>query len=162
MDNWQGPTLWHKGVCSVLLCCGMDGRGVWGWVCAKLLYLCLTLCDPMDCSPPGFSIHRILQARILEWVAIPFSRRSSWFRDRTQVSCTAGRSLPSEPPEENWAGVDCHALLQGLFPWLRDKTHISCGSCIVGGLELSHQGMDTCRCTAGSLCCAPETIITKH
>ena len=38
---------------------------------------CLTLCDPMDCSPPGSSIHGIFQARILEWVAIPFSRRSS-------------------------------------------------------------------------------------
>ena len=39
--------------------------------------LCLTLCDPMDCSPPGSSVHRILQERILEWVAIPFSRGSS-------------------------------------------------------------------------------------
>ena len=38
---------------------------------------CLTLCDPMDCSPPGSSVHGILQARILEWVAIPFSRGSS-------------------------------------------------------------------------------------
>ena len=49
----------------------------------------LTPCDPMDCSPPGSSVHGILQARTLEWVAIPFSRR--WPRDRTQVSCTAGR-----------------------------------------------------------------------
>ena len=44
---------------------------------AKLLQLCLTLCDPMDCSLPGFSVLGILQARILEWVAIPFSRGSS-------------------------------------------------------------------------------------
>ena len=42
---------------------------------------CPTLCDPMDCSPPGSSIHGILQARTLEWVAISFSRRSSWPRD---------------------------------------------------------------------------------
>ena len=49
--------------------------------------LCMTLCDPMDCSPPGFSVHGILQARILEWVAIPFSRASSQPRDRTWVSC---------------------------------------------------------------------------
>ena len=41
--------------------------------CANLLQSCLTLCDPMDCSPPGFSVHGILQARILEWVAISFS-----------------------------------------------------------------------------------------
>ena len=52
---------------------------------------CLTLCDPRDCSPPGSSDHGILQARILEWVAIPFSRGSSWPRDQTQVSCIAGR-----------------------------------------------------------------------
>ena len=39
--------------------------------------LCPTLCDPMDCSPSGSSVHEILQARILEWVAIPFSRKSS-------------------------------------------------------------------------------------
>ena len=43
----------------------------------KLLQLCLTLCDPMDCSLPGFSVHGILQARILEWVAFPSSRGSS-------------------------------------------------------------------------------------
>ena len=48
-------------------------------------------CDPVDCSPPGSSIHGILQARILEQVAISFSRRSSQPRDLTQVSCIAGR-----------------------------------------------------------------------
>ena len=42
---------------------------------------CLTLCDPMDCRPPGSSVHGILQARILEWVAVPFSRGSSQPRD---------------------------------------------------------------------------------
>ena len=51
---------------------------------------CPTLCNPMDCSPPGSSVHGILQARILEWIAIPFSR-SSWPRDPTWVSCIAGR-----------------------------------------------------------------------
>ena len=45
-----------------------------------------TLCDAMDCTPPGSSIHGILQAWILEWVAIPFSRGSSWPRDQTWVS----------------------------------------------------------------------------
>ena len=52
---------------------------------------CLTLCDPLDYSLPGSSVHGILQARILEWVAISFSRGSSWPRDQTQVSNTAGR-----------------------------------------------------------------------
>ena len=60
-------------------------------VCVLVTQLCLTLCDPMDRSPPGSSVHGILQARILEWVAIPFSKRSSRPRDQTQVSCTAGR-----------------------------------------------------------------------
>ena len=50
-----------------------------------------TLCHPMDCSPWGSSIHGILQARILEWVAISFSRGSSQPRDQTQVSHIAGR-----------------------------------------------------------------------
>ena len=48
--------------------------------------LCPTLCDPMDCSPPGSSAHGILQARILEWVAMPSSRGSSWSGDQTLVS----------------------------------------------------------------------------
>ena len=49
------------------------------------------LCNPMDCSPPGSSVHGILQARILERVVIPFSRGSFWPRDWTWVSCSAGR-----------------------------------------------------------------------
>ena len=52
---------------------------------------CPTLWDPMDCSPPGSSIHEIFQARILEWVAISFSRGSFQSRDWTGVSCIAGK-----------------------------------------------------------------------
>ena len=52
---------------------------------------CPTLCDPMDCSLQGSSVHRILQAGILEWVALPSSRGSSWPKDQTGVSHTAGR-----------------------------------------------------------------------
>ena len=51
----------------------------------------LTLCNAMDYGPPGSSVHGILQTRILEWVAIPFSRGSSWPRDWTWVSYIAGR-----------------------------------------------------------------------
>ena len=54
--------------------------------CAKLLQSCPSLCDPMDCSPPGSTVHGILQVRILEWVAMPSSRRSSSPRDWTRVS----------------------------------------------------------------------------
>ena len=53
--------------------------------------LCPTLCDPMDCSLSGYSIHGIFQARVLEWIAIAFSRGSSRPRDWTWVSCIAGR-----------------------------------------------------------------------
>ena len=58
---------------------------------AQSLQLCPTLCNPVDCSPPGSSVHGIMQARIQEWVAIPFSRGSSWPRDWIPVSCIAGR-----------------------------------------------------------------------
>ena len=63
---------------------------------AKWLQSCLTLCNPVDCCPPGFSVHGILQARILEWVAVPSSRGSSQPRDRTcvsYISCTGRQVL---------------------------------------------------------------------
>ena len=59
---------------------------------------CLTLFDSMDRSPPGFSVHGILQAKIVEWVSIPSSTGYSWPRDRTCVSCIAGGFLTAEPP----------------------------------------------------------------
>ena len=52
----------------------------------------------MDCSPPGSSVHGILQARILEWVAIPFFRGSSWSRDQTQAPWIVGTFCTTEPP----------------------------------------------------------------
>ena len=67
-------------------------------LCAKSLQSCPTLFDPMDYNPPGSSVHRILQTRILEWLAIPFSRGSSQPRDWSFVFCASciGRaeSLP--------------------------------------------------------------------
>ena len=60
-------------------------------VCVQSLQSCLTLCNPMDYSTSGSSTRGILQARILEWVAIPSSRGSSQPRDQTGVSCTEGR-----------------------------------------------------------------------
>ena len=67
---------------------------------AKLLQWCLTLCDAMDCSPPDFSVHEILQARMLEWVAISSSRASSRPGHRARISCiscTAGGLITTEP-----------------------------------------------------------------
>ena len=51
---------------------------------------CLTICDPMDCSPPGFSIHKVLQARILEFATISFARACFQPRYQTWISCSAG------------------------------------------------------------------------
>ena len=81
-------------------------------VCVKVAQSCLTLCNPMD-----YTIHGILWAKILEWVAVPFSRRSSQPRDWNQVSHIAGRFFSS------WAtgkpkntGVGNLSLLQQIFP----------------------------------------------
>ena len=60
---------------------------------SKSLQLCPTLCDPMDCSLSGSSVHGIFQARVLEWIAISFARGSSQPRNRTRVSHIAGRRL---------------------------------------------------------------------
>ena len=68
----------------------------------KVALSCLTLCDPMD-----YTVHGILQARILEWVAVPFSRVSSQSRDRTQVSWVGGGSFTSwttREAQEYWSG----------------------------------------------------------
>ena len=78
-----------------------------------LYYMCvclvdwsyLTLCNPMGCSLPGSSVHGFLQARLLEWVAIPFSRASSRPRDRTQVSCMAGRFITIWATGKSWQSV---------------------------------------------------------
>ena len=65
---------------------------------AQSLQSYLTLCDRMDCSPPGSSVHGILPVRILEWVTMPSSRGSSWHRHWTCVSDTAGRFFTTGPP----------------------------------------------------------------
>ena len=75
-----------------------------------------TLCDPIDRSPPGSSVHEISQARILEWVAMPSSRESSWPRDRTWVfwtSCTSGGFFTAEP----LGGCPCMFILTCYLPF---------------------------------------------
>ena len=67
---------------SATFCCTVDK------LCAQSLSH-LWLCDSMDCSPPGSSVHGFLQARILQWVAISFSRGSFWTRDGTWGSCVS-------------------------------------------------------------------------
>ena len=73
------------------------------WSGVKVTQSCLTLCDPM-----GYTVHGILQARILEWVAFPFSRASSQPRDWAQVSCTAGRFFTSWATREAPVSLQSH------------------------------------------------------
>ena len=91
--------LWNMGLCDEKCTLVLDRFLPFLSLKVKVLIVhsYLTLCDPIDFSPLGSSVHGILQARILEWVAIPFSRGSSQPRDRTQVSCISD-SLLSEPP----------------------------------------------------------------
>ena len=114
---------WEKWVQNVLVC-GNTVESREGKPRARIQVLkkmsvlqsCPTLWDPRDCSPTGYSVHRILQARILEWVAISFSRRSSQPRNQTQVSCIAD-SLLSEPagkPREGFIELICNIF--GLIP----------------------------------------------
>ena len=65
---------------------------------------CLTLCNSVDCSLPGSSVHGVLQARLLEWVALSYSRGSSQPKDQSWVSCIEADSLPSEPPRNKECG----------------------------------------------------------
>ena len=77
---------------------------------------CPALWNPMDCSLPGSSDNRILQARILEWVAIPFFRGSSQPRDWTQGSCMAGRFFATGPPGKSLAFPDLALCCTGWSP----------------------------------------------
>ena len=79
-------------------------------VCILSHFSSPTLWAPMDCSPPGSSVHGILQIRILEWVAMPFSRASSPPRDQTHISCSsciAGWFFTAEPQGKplHWCGI---------------------------------------------------------
>ena len=83
-------------------------------LCAKLLQSFLTLCDPMDHSPPSSSVHGILQASLLEWVAVPSSRGSSPPRDQTCISCIAARISTTEPSRMPYMGnrwINKHDIL---------------------------------------------------
>ena len=104
--------------------------------------LCPTLCNPMDCSLPGSSVQEIFQARILECVAISFSRGSSQPRNQTQVSCIAGRfftlwateEAPLAPPKKDMCvcvyNIHIYVYIYigqcNLFTWLLQFKDVSC------------------------------------
>ena len=87
------------------------------YCCCLITKSCLILCDPMDCSPPGSFIYGIFQARILEWIAIPFSRGSSQPRDWTQFSCIADRFFTMS--HQRYQVLYLHLFSQAsLSPWV--------------------------------------------
>ena len=93
LKRWTEPGIvasWQAVSWPRLTECRRHSRYCPEWV-SGVAQSCPTLCDPVDCSPPISSVHGILQARILECVAISFSRGSSRPRDQTQVSHIAGR-----------------------------------------------------------------------
>ena len=98
-----------------------------------LVQSCPTLCDPMDCSPPGSSVHGIFQARILEWVATSFSRGSSWPRDETHVSVSSVSCIGKwifffffyhcttwEAHKKHYMATDCSTHMQILYKPVTD------------------------------------------
>ena len=93
-------------------------------MCAKSLQLYPTLWDSMDCSPPGSSVHGVLQAGVLEWVPISFSRGSSRPRDWTCVSCTGKQILYS------WATREALSLAITIFLKATKKVFTQGLSCV--------------------------------
>ena len=103
VEVWGYHILHHASTWRVCMNADMDGKGVsdGGLVtksCPTLCKSCPTLCNPVDCNPPSSSVYKILQIRILEWVAISFSGGSSRPRDETHVSFITGRFFTTKPP----------------------------------------------------------------
>ena len=92
--------LYFLYLCKQCHKCLMLYKPVWK-VKVSVAQSCLSLCDTMDCTPPTSPVRGISQERILEWVAIPFSRRLSQPRDQIQVFCIAGRFLTNWAKEPN-------------------------------------------------------------
>ena len=117
------------------------------------LHLCLTLWDPMDCSPPGSSVHGIFLGRILEWVAMPSSKESSQPRDQTHISCIsyiAGRFFTAKLLGKGLLKVT--HIWQTTLPALHFKV---CGMCLLPSflwLIFENAFSHSCEGSEGSEC----------
>ena len=114
------------------------------WI--RVTQSCLMLCHPMDYSLPGFSVHGIFQARILESVAISFSRESFWPRDRTRVPCTAGRLFTIRTTRETKEKLaqSCPTLCNPIdcSPWSSPGQNTGVGSFIASPVDLPKPGIE--------------------
>ena len=118
-------------------------------VCVLVAQLCPTLCDPMDYSPPGSSVQGLLQARILEWVAVPSSRGSSRPRDQTRSPGLQAGSLLSEPPGKPIYVYICIYICRSLLPCGLFSSHGKRGLLSHCGARASHcGGFSWCRARA--------------
>ena len=112
VNSWVSHTKLWDGY-QICLVTSLRADLISVWVCVRARSYVLTLCDPMDCSSPGSFVHGILQARILEWVAIAFSRGSSQPRGRTRVSCVSCIGRPILYHCTTWEALKfCNSL-----PW---------------------------------------------
>ena len=109
---------------------GYGARLTWVKVKSEVTKSCPTLCDPMDCSLPGSSVRGIFQARVLEWVAISFSRGSSWPGDQTQVSGIERRfsTLQADTLPEWTAKLGCKLKPptrgEQVGNWIKEPLHL--------------------------------------
>ena len=101
------PEIWKVITCVTIfkIKCKPDSHQFCYGCCGLLTKSCQTFCNPLDCSPPGSSLHRISQIRILEWIAISFSRRYSRRRGWTDVSYNGRQILHCWAPREAWTLV---------------------------------------------------------
>ena len=100
---------WNTHLCVSKMESKMRSLRFLGWLSVLVTQTCLTLCDPLNYSLPGSSVHPILQTRIMEWVAIPFSRGSSQLGDWIWVSLTTGGYLMI------WATTEALRLTKDLY-----------------------------------------------
>ena len=121
INNVCGSFRWTaKGLSPTYICIHRKGRE------REVTQACPALCNPMNCSLPGSSIHGVFQARVLEWVAIAFSRRSSWLRDWTRASRIVGRRFTIWATREVYVSIADCSLIKGV--WLRKNTYT--GICV--------------------------------
>ena len=134
------------------------GRFDSSWSEVSVAQSCLTLCKPVNCSLPGSTVHRILQARILECVTIFFSRRSSWPRDQSWVSCIAGRFFIIWAISLLWLKVVPYGFLSPEFnycslrPWAARAISLSDSEEMQGQGRAIHLGI----CQKTNLKCSPS------
>ena len=108
------------------------------WFCVLLAQSCPTLCNQMNCSPPRSSVHGILQTRILEWVAIFFSRGSSQPRNWTQVSWFAGRVFTHWTTREALCFSYIYSYFKGIWKACKRTHDMPWCTYVCGDTDICH------------------------